>query len=67
MFIIGLILMILGIVHIISYLNLLTVGYSFNEYVNYIIKHFYFLYTILGILIITLSIYIKGGKDELSI
>lgn len=49
--------MISGITYIISYLNLLTLGYSFIEYVNYIIG--YIVYFVIGLLLVLISIYIR--------
>ena len=56
---------VIGCVYSISYLNLLTLGYSFLEYVQFIMKRFECLYTIIGIIIIMLDLYIPGGKNEL--
>ena len=64
-FLIGFGLTVIGCVYSISYLNLLTLGYSFLEYVQFIMKRFECLYTIIGIIIIMLDLYIPGGKNEL--
>lgn len=64
-FLIGFGLTVIGCVYSISYLNLLTLGYSFLEYVQFIMKRLECLYTIIGILIIMLDLYIPGGKNEL--
>lgn len=61
-FFIGFILTITGLTYIISYLNLLTIGYNFINYVNFIIRRIECLYTIIGITIIILSIPIKKGE-----
>ena len=66
LFLLGFGLTIIGIIYIILYLNLLTIGYNFNEYVNFIIRRIECWYYILGIVIMLISIYI-GGKDELYI
>ena len=65
-FLIGFGLTIIGIIYIILYLNLLTIGYKFSEYVNFIIRRIECWYSILGIVIMLISIY-KGGKHELYI
>lgn len=44
----------IGILFIIINLNLLTLGYTFSEYVNFIIRSIYFYYIIIGIIIIYL-------------
>ncbi|MDD2490415.1 MAG: hypothetical protein PHY26_04115 [Bacilli bacterium] len=60
-FLIGFGLTIIGCVFIILYLNIMTIGYSFSEYVNFIIRRLEFYYAIIGFLILNLSIFIKGG------
>ena len=66
MFLLGFGLTIIGIIYIILYLNLLTIGYNFSEYVNFIIRRIECWYSVVGIVIMLVSIYI-GGKDELYI
>jgi hypothetical protein len=61
-FLIGFGLTILGFVYIISYLNLLTLGYNFLDYVNFIIRRIECLNAFIGIIIMLLSM---GGKNEL--
>ena len=65
-FLIGFGLTTVGLVHIIAYLNLLTLGYNFFDYVNFIIRRIECLNTIFGIILMNLSIFI-GGKYELHI
>ena len=57
----------IGLIYIISYLNILSLGYNFLFYVNFIIRRIECIYFIVGIILITLSIYLPGGKDELHI
>lgn len=64
-FMIGIILNIIGVVSIIIYLNILINGYTFLEYVNFIIRRFECWLLLVGILVIYLSIFIKGEKDEI--
>lgn len=64
LFLIGFGLTTIGCVYIICYLNLLSIGYNFFEYVNFIIRRVECLNTFIGIIIIILSINI-GGKNEL--
>lgn len=61
-FLIGFGLTIIGFVYIISYLNLLTIGYNFLEYVNFIIRRFECLCALFGIIIMTLAINVAGRK-----
>lgn len=61
-FLIGFGLTVIGSVYVISYLNLLTIGYNFLEYVNFIIREFECLCTIIGIFIMVLAVMLPGGK-----
>ena len=63
-FLLGFGLTILGFVYIISYLNLLTLGYNFLYYVNFIIRRIECLNALIGIIIMLISI---GGKNDLYI
>lgn len=64
-FLIGFGLTVIGFVYIISYLNLLSLGYNFLEYVQFIVRRLECMYSVIGILIIVLDLYIPGGKNEL--
>jgi len=67
-FLIGFGLTVIGSVFIISYLNLLSIGYNFIEYVNFIIRRIECIYALVGIILISLTIFIPGGnKYELHI
>lgn len=67
-FLIGFGFSVIGFVYIISYLNLIPLGYNFQEYVNFIIRRGECLIGPIGLLIVFLSIFIpEGGKDELHI
>jgi hypothetical protein len=63
-FLIGFGFMLIGSVNIIIYMNFMTVGYTFNEYVNFIIRSSEFVLVIVGFIIINLCIFIKGGKKD---
>ena len=54
--ILGFILTVTGIIYIISYLNLITIGYNFFEYVQFISRHIECLYAPLGIIIILITL-----------
>lgn len=54
----------IGSVYIICYLNLFSIGYNFLDYVNFIIRRIECINTIVGIIIMILSLNI-GGKNEL--
>ncbi len=51
----------IGFIYIISYLNLLTIGYNFYEYVNFIIRRVECMYAPIGIIMIILTIMLPGG------
>ena len=61
-FLIGFGLSIIGFVYIISYLNLLTIGYNFLEYVNFISRRFECLCALFGIIMMSLAINVAGRK-----
>ena len=66
MFLLGFGLTVIVFVYIISYLNLLTIGYNFWYYVNFIIRRIECLYAIIGLMLIYISID-KGDEYELHI
>lgn len=66
LFLFGFGLTVIGCVYIIVYLNLLSIGYNFLEYVNFIIRRLECLNALFGIIIMTISMTI-GGKNELYI
>lgn len=61
-FLLGFGLTVIGFVYIISYLNLLTIGYNFIQYVNFIIRRIECLYAVIGLIIMFVTIYYPGGK-----
>ena len=66
LFLLGFGLTTIGFVYIICYLNLLSIGYNFTDFVNFIISRIECLNAIFGIIIMYLSINL-GGKNELHI
>lgn len=67
-FLIGFGFSIIGFVFIISYLNLIPLGYNFSEYVNFISKRPECIIGPIGLIISFIAIYIPGGqKNELHI
>ena len=62
LFFVGIIFCSISIFFCIIYLNLLTIGYNFFDYVNFIIRRIECLYSIIGIIIIIISIFWPGGK-----
>ena len=63
-FLIGFGFTVIGFSFIILYLNLMTMGYNFDNYVNFIIRKPECYYSILGIIMMILSITIKGDKKN---
>ena len=63
-FLVGFALLVIGLVFIILYLNLLTIGYNFSFYVNFITRRIECYYTIIGFIIIILTLIIKGEKKH---
>lgn len=63
LFLLGFGLTVIGSVYIISYLNLLTIGYNFMYYVNFIIRRIECLYAPIGLILILISIYLEKGDD----
>ena len=59
-FLLGFGLMVFGCSFIILYLNLTTMGYNFLEYVNFIIRRVECYFSIIGFIIMILSITLKG-------
>lgn len=63
-FLIGFGLLVIGCVYIISYLNLISFGYNFIEYVKYISTRPECLIAPIGFIIICVSIYLSGGNNN---
>lgn len=61
-FLFGFGLMTIGFVYIILYLNILSIGYNFSYYVNFISRRIECYFSIIGFIILNLSIYVKGDK-----
>ena len=62
-FMFGFGLMVVGFTYVILYLNLLTIGYNFYEYVNFIFSRFECYLIFVGFIILILSLFIKGGYN----
>ena len=55
---------VIGFSFIILYLNLTTMGYNFINYVNFISRRIECYYSIIGLIIMILSMTIKGDKKD---
>ena len=59
-FLFGFGLMVIGFTYVILYLNLISIGYNFFEYVNFIFSRVECYFILVGLIIIILSMFIKG-------
>ena len=64
-FLLGFGLSVIGFTYIIGYLNLLTMGYSFLEYLGFILKRSECIIAIIGFLLITFSIFKGENKNDI--
>ena len=64
LFLLGFGLMTIGFSTLILYINLFSFGYNFKEYVSYVVKIPEFYYLLIGLLLLNVSILLKGEKDE---
>lgn len=61
-FLLGFGLMVIGCTYIIMYLNLFTFGYTLFEYITFIFSRLECLFAPIGFILITTTIFIKGGN-----
>ena len=61
--IVGFMFLFIGYISVFSSINLLYYGYTFKEYINYIIKTPEFIYLVFGFIILNIWIFIKGAKN----
>lgn len=67
-FLLGFGLMVIGFTYIITYLNLITMGYTFSEYLRFIFSRVECLFSIIGFFIVAFIIFTGGAlKDDLYI
>ncbi|MEG1495153.1 MAG: hypothetical protein RSB99_01945 [Bacilli bacterium] len=60
-FLIGFGLTVIGCTYWVIYLNLMTVGFTLIEYITFSLSRVECLYAIIGFIIMTLAIFLKGG------
>ena len=58
---------VIGFTYIISYLNLLSMGYSLNDYFSFILRRSECQVGIIGFIVITIIIFMKGDTNDLHI
>ena len=63
-FLFGFGLMVVGFTYIILYLNFFTIGYNFYDYVNFIFSRVECYFSLIGFIILILSLFIKGGREH---
>lgn len=66
LFLIGFGLTVIGCIYIIMYMNLMAIGYTFGEYVNFIIRRYECYLGLIGFILMSLIIF-TGGKYEIHI
>lgn len=59
-FLLGFGLMVIGFTYIITYMNLMSMGYSFLDYIQFVASRIECLFSIIGLLITTIIILTKG-------
>ncbi len=64
-FLIGFGLMVIGSVYLITYLNLLSMGFGMSSYWSFILKRIECFFLPIGFLITSLSIFMKGKNYDL--
>ncbi len=62
-FLLGFGLMVIGFTYIVTYLNLLTMGFSFINYIKFIFTRIECLFGIIGFIIVTITIFTKDGDN----
>ncbi len=62
-FLLGFGLMVIGFTYIITYMNLMSMGYSFLDYFKFIISRLECLFSIIGFIIVGIIILTKGCDE----
>ena len=64
LFLVGFGFTVIGFTFIITYLNLTTMGYTFIDYLNFIVRRIECLLAVIGILLVNIALYKKGDKKN---
>lgn len=64
-FLLGFGLSVIGFTYMISYLNLMTMGYTFIDYLVFVSKRYECIIAIIGFLMITFAIFKGGNKIDI--
>ena len=67
LFLLGFGFSIIGFIYIIAYLNYLSIGYTFLEYILFCLKRWECLLAIIGLILIGISIFAKGKDYDIRI
>ena len=65
-FLLGFGFMVIGFTYIITYFNLMSMGYSFQDYLKFIFSRVECLFAFIGFLIVSIVIWTKG-RDEIDL
>lgn len=63
-FLLGFGLMVIGFTYIITYMNLMSMGYSFLQYLSFISSRIECLFTLIGFIIVSIIILTKGSDEN---
>ena len=63
-FLLGFGLMVIGFTYVITYMNLMTMGYNFLDYLKFIFNRIECLISIIGLIIVTIIILTGGYKNN---
>ena len=66
-FLLGFGFMVIGFTYVITYLNLLSMGFDFTTYLKYVFSSVECLFSIIGFIIVSIVILTKGEYDDLHI
>jgi len=66
-FLLGFGLMTIGSIYVIAYLNLFSFGFTIKEFLEFLITRYECYYVLIGLFLVTITIYWKGDKFDLYI
>lgn len=67
-FLLGFGLMVIGFTYIITYMNLMSMGYSFLQYFSFVLSRIECLFAVVGFILVSIIILTKGSeRDDLHI
>ena len=63
-FLLGFGLMVIGFTYIITYMNLMSMGYSFSQYLSFIVSKVECLFAFIGFILVSIIILTKGTEEN---